>query len=140
MSITVIPAPSSGGISSVVANNGLTGSIAGNVLTIGGPPGQVPISIPTCFNGTVWCDAEASFDYTIDSLRGLTVDSGTITLDIKINGVAVTGLSSIAVTSTPQDVSASGANTVSTGNIVTAVFSSNSNAKNLRFTMKLIKT
>lgn len=73
--------------------------------------------------------------FTISSIKGLQTASGTITASIKINGTNVTGLSSLSVTSTPQDATATAANTVAVGDQVTLVLASNSSAVDLAFTL-----
>jgi hypothetical protein len=76
-------------------------------------------------------------DYTINRLKNLKTTSGTITASIQINGVDVTGLSGLSVTSTPQSPTASGANLISVDDRVTLVLSSNSSAVGFEFTMEL---
>lgn len=74
-------------------------------------------------NGTYVLDPKATFPYTIN---GLVIDSlnNTGTVAIQINGVSVTGLSAVAVTTTLSDTNATAANSVVAGNAVTAVFTS----------------
>ncbi len=72
---------------------------------------------------------------TINEIRGLRTTSGTCTISIQIDGVNVTGLSGLSVTSAEQNPTASGANTVAVGADVTLVISSVSSAVGLRFTM-----
>lgn len=80
--------------------------------------------------------SSAAYPFTVDGLKGLKVSSGTVTLDIKINGVAVTGLDSLAVTSTPQDVLATALNEVAEGDRVTLELSDASSPTDLEFTME----
>jgi hypothetical protein len=63
--------------------------------------------------------------------------SGTCTWAIQIDGVSVTGLSAVSVSSVEQLVTALGANTVTTGQRVTIVSSSNSAALDVEFTIML---
>ena len=101
---------------------------------------EIPFSAATGADGTVYLSAKASFGFTIDQIRGLQTTSGTCTLAIKINGTNVTSLSGLSVTSTPQDVSATGANTVAAGDIVTAVVTSSSSPVDLRYSLKCTRT
>lgn len=87
-------------------------------------------------DGTVVLKAKASFAFTIDQIRGLKTASGTLTLAVQVNGVSVTGLSALAVTSTPQDVTASAANAVAVGDRITLVISATSGANDLEYTLK----
>jgi hypothetical protein len=79
-------------------------------------------------------DTYAVFPYTISEVYQIQTSSGTVTAAIKVNGTAVSGLSTISVSSTPQDVAA-GANTVNVGDRVQVVFSSNSGATNINFAL-----
>lgn len=72
---------------------------------------------------------------TINELRGVDTSAGTATISIQINGVNVTGLSNLSVTSTPQNFTASGANTVAVGARVTVNISAVSSAVDLELTM-----
>ena len=90
--------------------------------------------------GSVFVDAKAQIARTINGLYGLRTTSGTATITVKINGTAVTGLSSISVTSTPQDVTASGANTVAAGDVVTFEYTAVSSPVDLRATLKATRT
>jgi hypothetical protein len=99
------------------------------------------IYLPSLVAGLTYdIDTDAAFAYTITDVLQIQTSSGTVTAAVKIAGTAVTGLSSIAVTSTPQNISASGANTVAAGNRVQIVFSSNSGATNINFTLKATRT
>jgi len=80
-------------------------------------------------------DTYAAFGYTITNVYQIQTSSGTVTAALKINSTNITGLGGISVTSTPQNVSASGANTVSVGDRVQLVFSSNASAININFTL-----
>ncbi len=91
-------------------------------------------------DGTITLCAKAAFGFTINELRGAATSAGTITWAIKINGTNVTGLSAVAVTSTPQDVTATAANVVATGDRVTLVKSSTSAAANMEATLKFTRT
>lgn len=80
-------------------------------------------------------DTYAPFGYTVTEVYQIQTSSGTVTAALKINGTAITGLSSISVTSTPQNVAATAANTLSVGDALSLVFSSNSGAQNIQFTL-----
>lgn len=82
----------------------------------------------------------ATYSYTINGIYGLKHTSGTSTLAVKINGTSVTGLSALSVTSTPQNATASGANTVAVGDQVTYVLSSVSSPVNLFSTLSITRT
>jgi len=125
----------------VTTNANLTGALTsvGNATTlVSAMTCSIPLANPA--NQTIYADAKAAFGYTINSVGGAGTSSGTITLAVQINGVSVTGLSAVAITSTPGDSNASAANVVATGDIVTWVFSANSAANDLRFTMRLTRT
>ena len=81
----------------------------------------------------------SAFAYTIDSLDVETA-SGTITVAVKVNGTAVTGLSAVAASSTPASATATAANTVAVGDYLTFVTSSNSGATGLLFGITITRT
>jgi hypothetical protein len=94
------------------------------------------IYLPSLAAGLTYdIDTYAAFAYTIDEVFQIQTSSGTVTAAIKINGTAVTGLSSISVSSTAQNVAATGANSVAVGDRVQIVFSSNSGAQNINLTL-----
>ena len=69
--------------------------------------------------------------FTINQLS-IKTTAGTCTAKVQVNGVDVTGLTGIAVSTTISEPTASGANTVSVGNSVTLVVTSPSgDIKNL---------
>lgn len=74
--------------------------------------------------------------YKIINLRVSSL-SGSCTWAVQINGVSVTGLSAVNVSSTEQLVAATAANTVTAGQRVTILSSSNSSAKDVEFTIML---
>ena len=90
--------------------------------------------------GVIYLDQKAQVARTINGLYGIRTTSGTCTITVKINGTAVTGLASISVTSTPQDVTASGANTVAAGDVVTFEYTAVSSPVDLRATLKATRT
>ena len=104
--------------------------------TLGVDVFDIGFSQASVSDGTVYMTAKASFAFTINQVRGLKTTSGTCTLAVKINGTNVTGMSSLSVTSTTQDATATAANSVAVGDEVTFVFSSSSSPVDLRFTLK----
>jgi hypothetical protein len=85
-------------------------------------------------------DTYAAFGYTVTALLGIQCASGTVTAALKINGTPITGLSSIAVTDTAQNVNATGDNVVAVGNALSLVFSSSSSPTNIQFTLAARRT
>lgn len=77
----------------------------------------------------------SQYAFDIVRLNSLSVDSGTLTLTVAINGVAVTGMSAISVTTSPTNITASGLNSVSVSDQVTLTVASAVGASNLKFTM-----
>lgn len=72
----------------------------------------------------------AELPLTIDMVKNVAVTSGTCTLTIKINDTPIGGLESIAVTSSPQAIVATGANTAFKNDIITWEFTNISSAVN----------
>ena len=72
---------------------------------------------------------------TINELRGVKTASGTATVSIQVGGVNVTGLTNLSITSSPQNFTATGGNTVSVGTRVTVNVTAVSSATDLEFTM-----
>lgn len=81
-------------------------------------------------------DQYASFRYVVESMAAVT-SAGTCTVALKIDGVAVTSISAVAVTTTETVVTATGANTVAIGNTLVLTASSVSAADNLAYTIKV---
>lgn len=80
----------------------------------------------------------AGQDYTIISLKGVAVDSGSLTLSVKLNNVAVTGLGAIAVTTTPQTITATSNNNAVEGDILSWEVSSASSPTGLRGSLYVV--
>jgi hypothetical protein len=94
------------------------------------------VFIPNLIAGLTYpLDTYAAFGYTVTDVKQIQTSSGTVTAAIKINGTAITGLGSISVSATPQNVSASGANTLSVGDALSLVLSSASSPVNIQFTL-----
>jgi len=77
----------------------------------------------------------AAYAYTINQLKIISA-SGTCTVAVKINGVDVTGISAVAVSSTIATGTATAANTVAVGDKITLVTTSNSALTNLQASLK----
>lgn len=115
-----------------------TGSLSGAVTSVGMVTSQVEsyvghLDAPT--NKTYFLDFKAAFAGTLNSLDIGSI-SGTCTVDIKINGVAVTGLSAIAVSNSTPTALATALNAFAAGAQITIVISANSAATDLAFTLK----
>lgn len=133
--------PSGGGSAvNVMMSIGVAYTTTGSLAGILNPITTKEIFLETGENNTFPIDSSAGFAYTINSLNGLKTTSGTITLAVNINNVAVTGLSAIAVTSTPQNINATALNAVAVGNRVTYVTTSNSTAVSLEATIIATRT
>lgn len=90
-------------------------------------------------NKTYTLDPASIETRVLNSLKIYTT-SGTCTVDIKINGVSVTGLSSLAVSSTPQEAVATALNNVAPGDVITLVVSSSSGAIDMVFRLKYTRS
>lgn len=73
----------------------------------------------------------AAYAFTINSLKNIGTVAGTVTGSLQINGTPVTGLSSLSLTSTPANPTATAANTVAVGNTITFVTTSPSSLTGL---------
>ena len=91
-------------------------------------------------DGTYIMHTYAVFPFTINSINGLKHTSGTSTLAVKINGTDVTGLSALSVSSTPQNATATAANSVAIGDQITFVVSSGSSPVDLFSTLSITRT
>jgi hypothetical protein len=75
-------------------------------------------------NGTFYFLLTTQYAGTINSMSFLTLSETSFTVDVRINSIAITGLTSINVNSaTPSTVSATGANTFSIGAAIIGVIS-----------------
>lgn len=113
---TALSLPTSGNVYMIPFAFGDTQSVANDTW-------DLVSKVPTAFAGT------------ITSITGLATVSGTVTLAVKINTTAVTSLSAISVTATPQDVTATGANTVAAGDVIRITTSSGSSPLGLKFVL-----
>lgn len=94
--------------------------------------------IETAANKTYVLDLKAPYAYTVNSLAAKTV-SGTCTAKLTIDGVDVTGITALAVSSSEDFDDASGANSVAIGNTLAMVISANSAALDLQFTVAITR-
>jgi hypothetical protein len=92
-------------------------------------------TLATGANITLPLQPSAVRSYRIDGLKALKTLSGTITVTIQINGVNVTGLTNLSVTSTPQSATATANNIVDVDDRVTVVYSSNASALEIELVM-----
>ena len=97
---------------------------------------QAFIEAPT--DKTFVLDTSAPDGYTINSLKVATV-SGTCTVAVQKNGVDVTGLSGVAVSSTYTTATATGNNSVVTGDKITLVVSASSSPVDLELSIDCTK-
>lgn len=81
---------------------------------------------------------KAKYAGTINSLYRKT-SAGSITAKVQINGVDVTGLTALSCTTTAQEASAAGANTVVAGDRITLVLSAASSPADLELTLKITR-
>lgn len=86
-------------------------------------------------DGTVVIEAKAAFALTLNQLRGLKTSAGSVSVAVQVNGTNVTGLSGLSATTSAQDATATGANTVAVGDRITLVLSSSASAAGLEFTL-----
>lgn len=86
--------------------------------------------------GTITWVAKSRVAFTINGVYGVKTTAGTCTFAVKINGTAVTSLSAVSVTTSTQDVAASGANSVAIGDAVTIEYTAASSPANLSFTLE----
>lgn len=94
--------------------------------------------IETADDKTYILDQYASAAYTINSLY-IKSASGTCTAKLTIDGSDVTGISSVSVSSSEASATATAANSVSIGDTVALVISSNSSAEDVSFTVKITR-
>lgn len=116
--------------------------IAGSVQLASPPsPAEIirggTVHIVTPEDVTIVLVSYAEYAFTINALNNLKVSAGSLTLSILLNGVAITGLSNISVTTTAQNISATAGNAVTVGDRITMVIDDVAGGtSNLEFTMK----
>ena len=81
----------------------------------------------------------AAYAYDIDTLIAKTV-SGTLSVAAQIDGIPVTGINTLAVTSSEATGTASALNSVAIGQTVTLVVTASSSPVDFSFTMKTTRT
>lgn len=74
-------------------------------------------------NDTIPVMEYAPVALTFGSLKAVKLTSGTLTLTFQINGVPITGLTNLAITSTPQNFTATALNTCAVGDLIEMVIS-----------------
>ena len=94
--------------------------------------------IETAANKSYVLDLKAPYGYTVNALAAKTA-SGTCTAKLTIDGVDVTGISALSVTSTEASATASAANTVAVDTTLALVVSANATALDLTFTVKITR-
>lgn len=114
-------------------------NIVGTELATTAIPESMDGQIDSPSNKTYTLIASARYGFTIENLTVFTT-SGTCTVAVQINGVNVGALSGINVTSSSQTVNSTTAKTVTTGQRVTFVVSSNSSASELVFSLGTQRT
>jgi hypothetical protein len=93
-------------------------------------------------NDTYYLVSKKTFAETINSLKGLKVTSGTCTIQININSTPITwtgSVTTISVTSTPQDIDAISANSISIGDEVSIIVTSAASPVKLRSTISMTR-
>lgn len=91
--------------------------------------------IQTPANGTLTLVAKAGLSQTLTDIKGVKTSAGTLTLTVLIGGVAVTGLSAVAVTTTAQDIAATALNALAVGGRLTLTVAAVTGATDLEFTL-----
>lgn len=85
-------------------------------------------------NITIPLYSAAPFAFTIDKVNKAVVQSGSTVLTIRINGVAVTGLTNMSIGMSPQDFTATANNVVNEGDSVDLVIV-DAGSSRIEFTM-----
>ena len=84
---------------------------------------EMNLVLPAPVNGEFPLVPSSRFSTTLKGLYGLKVSSGSLTLTVRINGVDVTGLANLNVTTAPQTATATAANVLPIGGRLTLVIS-----------------
>lgn len=98
-----------------------------------------PIVSAAPADGTVVFQVYAPHALTVNSFTA-DVDSGTVTVALKINGTDITSLSAVAVSSTKATTNATAANTAVAGDELSIVYSSASSPVNFRGSLNYTRT
>lgn len=91
--------------------------------------------IPTPFDQTYTLILKIPMAVTINELAAKT-SAGTATAKLQIDGVDITGITALSVSSSENSATASAANSMAAGTTLTLILSSTSSASNLSFTVK----
>lgn len=83
---------------------------------------------------------KTAFPGTVLNMQVVCDTGGTVTAAVKINGTAITGISAVSVSSTPATATATAANTYAAGATVELTLSANASAKNVRWTLAMLRT
>jgi hypothetical protein len=134
------PTPSAGDNSTKLATTAYADGAVADHVAASDPHGDRayfaadPIggTMQTPADGTYTLVLKAKYAFTINALDAI-LESGTITMAVKINGTAVTGISGLAVTSTIGTATATAANAVVVGDKVEFTLSSNASGSMLDF-------
>lgn len=110
-------------------------NVGGGVFVSGSVVVQLPGYVQTPANGTFTLISKSGVAVTITDIKGVKTSAGTLTLTVSIGGVAVTGLSAIAVTTTAQDIPATALNALAVGGRLTLTVASVAGAADLEFTL-----
>ncbi len=92
-------------------------------------------SIDSPSNTTYTLVYKATSAFTIVNMN-IVLTSGTLTANLKINSTSVTSISAVAVTNSNALATATGANSVVAGDLITLVVTSANSAVGLLFTVK----
>ena len=102
---------------------------------------QTALTDPVPVAGTHVLIGYVQYPFRITALNDLKVASGSLTLTVRINGTAVTGMTSLAVTTTPQDVTLTAPNgAAAAGAVVDVVYSAVAAARGLSGTFTSDRT
>ena len=123
-----------------VVNTGINTAAAWSSAFIPSPVNDWTAQIETAANKTYFVDANTAYAGTINNIYIECATSGTVTAALKIAGTAVTSISAVAVTSTPQTVTQTGANIFTAGQAITLVTSSNAACLDLVFSVNYTRT
>ena len=127
--------PNEGDVLTYNTSNGWQSQVATGGTSVFG----VQFNLATGTNGTYTLDQSANFNYTVDSAVFQTL-SGTITADVRINNVSITGLNAMNCSSVEGTDTATAAKTVAPGDKVTLVTTSDNTAINTSIKLQCTRT
>lgn len=111
----------------------------GNVANVDTTKFTLTLNLVAGDEGTYYFTLYAPVAFTIDAATYRTT-SGTISGNVRINTTSVTSLSSLSLSSSTNSTNATGANSVSIGDTVNVVFTSNSSATYPVITLRCTRT